>query len=323
MIYADEIMKARIYMAKQCGGDHECVSCGLSDRAEKLISKTVKSTFCSFDELMIGKGKYICEGCASLMEDKDMRFKAVLFRAPGEKETPAREEILKIIKDPPNEFVMSLPYSYKKHHWLYAGMSNREIALIGTDNRTIPIDYRRFDVPCIIDTIRILINTKIPRHEIISGKYSTYSRYKMPDIDKYDDIISGMRACGAVEMIVKYTPPAEKGKEIKGEKIMITVDEKNAAMLLLEIAINSEVRKSDGIRFWSGYFERRINRLKNLEMHEFASKLASAVGCSKIGTAIIDAITDEEKVMDEIRKKTNLIISIAYTIYKEGARNGN
>lgn len=321
MIYADQIMRARIYMAEPCSGDHECVSCGLSDRADKLVSKTMKSTFCNFDDLMIGAGRYICDGCAGLMEDRDMRFKTVFFCVPGQKEIMERDKVLQIIRDPPEEFVLSLPYSFKKHHWLFAGMSNRKLALIGTDNRTVPIDYARFDVPRVIDTINMLINTKIPRAEIIAGRYSTYSRYKLPNIDAYENIISCMRSCGAVELFVKYTPPAEKGKEIRREEIMITVNERNAAMALMEVAVNSEVRKSDGLRFWNGYFERRVNRLKNLELHEFVSKLADAVGCPRINTLIIDEMPNEQGIMDEIRKKTNLIISIAYTMYKEGKRN--
>ena len=319
MKYADQIMAARIFMGHSCMGQHECIACGVSERANDPIKNKLKTNFTNFNELMLGTGKYLCESCQSLMEDKDMRFKAVYYTESGVKQTPERNSILNIIAHPPEKFVLSLPYSFKKHHWLYAGLSNNQLALIGTDNRTVAINYVNNDVPLVINTIKMLIAAGVPRNEIILGKYTTFTRYKLSDIDKYDDIISSMRSCGAVELIVKYTPATTEKIKLGSEKIMITESETMAATILHGIASRSQFRVSDGIRFWGGYFERRINRLKNLELHEFISKLSDAVGSPQSYTDNLKNLNqeDEQKIMQEIREKTNLMVSLAYTIGKE------
>lgn len=306
-------------MGHTCNGQHECIACGVSERANDLIQKKLKTNFTNFNELMLGTGRYICESCQSLLEDKDMRFKAVYYTELGVKQTPERNTILNIIAHPPQKFVLSLPYSFKKHHWLYAGLSNNQLALIGTDNRTVAINYMDHDVPLVIDTIKMLIAAGVPRNEIILGKYTTFTRYKLPDIDNYENTIAPMRSCGAVEMIVKYTPAATEKIKLGSEKIMITEFETAAANILHGIASRSQFRVNDGIRFWGGYFERRINRLKNLELHEFISKLSDAVGSPQSYTDNLKTLNpeDEQKIMQEIREKTNLMVSLAYTIGKE------
>lgn len=147
MMYADRIMLARIFMGFGCEGEHECVSCGLSDRANTPLKRSLKSNFVNFDELMVGKSDFICESCMALMADPDMRFRAVYYREPGKKNIPERADVLEIIKNPSDEWVLSLPYSNKKHHWLYAGLSDTQRAYIGTDNRTIVIDYQNMTFP--------------------------------------------------------------------------------------------------------------------------------------------------------------------------------
>lgn len=325
MLYADEIMQARQYMGYQCIGKHKCVSCGLPESANNRISKTLKTNFVNFNELMIGSGMYICDACKTLLEDKDMRFKAVFYEVIGEKQLPNREDILGIIADPPEEFVLSLPYSFKKHHWLFAGLSNRSRALIGTDDRTVVIDYKRNDVKNGIEIVRDMINSGVPRKEIITGHYSTFTRYREKNIDEYENVLSQLRPSGAVELFVRYTPALTKTKKEREEgDSMITEMEWKAAEILLSIAIRSSVRAKDGMMFWGGYFERRINRLKELKLHEFVSRLSDAVGAQMAYVEGIEGIEDEEKeqrIMKEIRDKTNLIVSLAYTLLRE--RNEN
>ncbi len=319
MLYAGKITAARIYMGYPCTGEHECVSCGLSERANYKIKKIIKPTFCNFDEISLGSGDYICESCKSIMEDKDMRFKPVFFFKAGEKQTPERGEILEIIKNPPKEFVLSVPYNFKKHHWLYAGLSNDKTAYIGTDNRTIKIDYAQNNVPHVVDTVINLIKGGVPRNEIILGKYSTFTRYRVKSIEEYEKEICGMRESGAVELFVKYTPAVTE-KISLGDDVVITETENSAAFLLAEIAARSSFRSKDGLRFWQGYFEKRINRFKNLELHEFVSKLCDSIGtqCAPVWIIKEASLEEEEMIMEDIRNKTNLMVSLAYTQIKEG-----
>lgn len=319
----DRIMLARIYMGDGVRiGKHECVSCGLSDCADDKISKKIKSSFTNFDGLMIGSGEYICKSCQMLLNEKDLRIRPVLYAEKGVRYLIERHEILDFLKDPLPEYVLSVPYSMKKHHWLYAGLSNRETAYIGTDNRTIVIDYKNNNIPYIIETVESMIKMAIPRNEIIHGKYSVYTRYKIKDIEELEKIISPLRFSGALELIVKYTPAVKNKIKIepkKGVEVMITESEHLAAKLLEELAKKSQIRANDGIRFWGGFFIRRVNRFKNLELHEFISKLSESIGADKIPYKLILELNEskEGQIMDDIRKKTNFILSMAYTYHKE------
>lgn len=323
MMCVDRRMLARIYMGdSMISGKHECVSCGLSDCADDKISKKIKSSFTNFDSLMIGTGEYICKSCQILLGDKDLRIRPILYAEKGVKYPIERSEVLDFLKNPLPEYVLSVPYSMKKHHWLYAGLSDRKTAYIGTDNRTVVIDYKSNDIPYIIETVESMIKMSIPRNEIINGKYSVYTRYKIKDIEGLEKIISPLRFCGALELIVKYTPAVKSKIKIepkKGVKIMISEHEYLAAKLLYELAKKSQIRANDGIRFWGGFFIRRVNRFKNLELHEFISKLSESIGTDKLPYKIISELneSEENQIMDDIRKKTNWILSMAYTYHKE------
>lgn len=318
MMYADKIMLARIFMGHGCAGKHECVACGLADRADKPLKRTLKSNFVNFDELMVVKSDFICESCEALMTDPDMRFRAIYYPEAENKLIPERSEVLKIISNPTNQWVLSLPYSNKKHHWLYAGLSDTQRAYIGTDNRTIVIDYQKYDIPGTIDLISMLISGGIPRSEIISGSYSLATRYNMPDIMQYDERLAPLRPCGAIELFVKYTPAVKEKIELpKGCVPMITETEQKAGEILYGIAARSQYRIENGLSFWGGFFERRINRLKNLPLHEFVSRLSDAVGAATIHVDGLAGIENDEAIMNEIRKKTKLVLSIAYDLNKE------
>ena len=320
MKYASEIMDARVFMGGECVGEHDCVSCGLSMRASTNYKQFIKTNFCNYDELLLSRSVYLCDSCAALMNDKDMRFKPVFFREFGKKEIPERGDVLEIIQHPLEKFVLSVPYSFKKHHWLFAGLSDRHRALIGTDSRTVVIDYEKFDVRKIIGEIIRMVNAGVPRKEIVCGKYSSFTRKKYPWIEDSEIIIDGLRPCGAVELAVKYTPATTEKIKIEGSERMITQSERMAAYTIYSIAATSQVRIDDGIRFWGGFLERRVNRFKELPLHEFVSKLSASVGAShNIGVKDIEEMSEEMElqVMEDIREKTSLIIALAYTYNKE------
>ena len=300
-------------------GEHKCASCGVEARADLNYKTVLKTNFINYDELLISGGAWLCQSCVDILEDPDMRFRPVLFRAFGVKEIPERETILPLLKSPPKQFVLSLPYSFKKHHWLFAGLSTNEVALVGTDSRTVEINYHKYDVSAIIGEVQRMIGAGIPRHEIINGRYSVFTRAKYPGVDESEAVIEKMRPTGAVELFVKYTPAQKEKIEFKGEPTMITETEAAAAQLLYNISTSSQMRVNDGMRFWGGFFERRINRYKQLPLHEFASKLAAAVGSGcNLNSTFVNGIPEgqEELIMRDIREETNLILALAYEINK-------
>ena len=104
---------------------------------------------------------------------------------------------------------------------------------------------------------------------------------------------------------------------------MITESEQRAAEVIYSVAARSQYRANDGIRFWGGFLESRINRFKNLPLHEFVSRLSAAVGAPLIFTPSISDLTEEQEdeVMGDIRRETTLIVSLAYDIVKEAKKN--
>ncbi len=309
---------ARQMIGSVCIGDELCCCCGLK-RAQNLTSKVIKPTFTQIDLLLLSPSQYICDSCKSIYDNSDMRFKAIFSDAPLAYKVIEREKVLEIIQNPPNEFVLSVPYSFKKHHWLYAGLSCKEKAYIGTDDRTVEIDYSKYDIPAAIDMVQRLINVGVPRAEIISGNYSVFSMSKFGKLlVDTENMLSPLRQSGFVELVVKYTP-ARKEKliyEREGENPMLSESEFNAVNFLGSIANNSSYRKENGIQFWQGYFKRRINRFKKLDAHTFASKLAEACGSPQgafVGL-IVDLTEDQlESMMNDIRTKTDLLVAIVYS----------
>ncbi|MGN0686824.1 MAG: hypothetical protein ACI4KA_01805 [Oscillospiraceae bacterium] len=308
--------KAREFLGNECEGNEICCCCGLP-RATQLIKKVVKSKFTQMDRLILSPSIYICDSCIRIYDNSDMRFK-IIYSEGGGYEVIGREAVLQILREPPECFVLSVPYSFKKHHWLYAGLSGREKAYIGTDDRTVEVDYSSFDVSDIIDTVQDMINYGIPRAEIVSGNYSIFTTSKYGTLLLRNEAkIEPLRAGGLIELIVKYTP-ARKEKliyEREEDNPMLTESEMNAVNFLGSIASNSSYRKQNGIQFWQGYFKRRINRFKKYDAKIFASKLAESCG-SPDGAyvTLIIKLSDEElaEMMTDIRNKTDLLVSIVY-----------
>lgn len=313
----NRINNARSFLGSGSGkGDKLCCSCGQA-RAEAHVKKAIKSTFTNMDELVKYPSLYICDSCIELYNNPDFRFKAIYSDSPGSYIVIERQKALQILSDPPEQYVLSLPYSFKKHHWLHAGVSTREMARIGTDDREVVLDYTKHDIPMIIGEIVEMINIGVPRSEIISGNYSIFTLDKYPFVSDSEALISGLRHGGGVELIVKYTPAVKEKKkyEKEEENLMLTVSEINAVNFLASIAENSVYRMENGMQFWGGFFERRVNRFKELDIKAFTEKLTAALGTKEgIWTNMLKELADEdlEDIMSDIRSKTHILIAIVY-----------
>lgn len=308
-----QIIQARKYISKCEAGDEVCASCGRLCTGTP-VKKAVKTNFTDQCGLLVYGGEVLCSGCMDRLYDADMRFKPVIF-IDGSKRVLARNEVLEIIQYPPVEFVMSVPYGFKKHHWLYAGLSNQRIAYIGVDSRCVVIDYDKNPAKA-IEYISLLLQTGITRDEIISGHYSLINTAKYSKlIMECELVLSEFRPTGATNLFVKYTPAIQTKQKREAEAVMLTSTERAAIFLLRDIAVASNFRKENGLRFWDGFFLRRINRFKDLPLHEFISALSESIGCSQAALAFtmedLDSIP-ADVVMDEIRTKSHLLTSLAY-----------
>lgn len=315
------ISAARIFLGKECWGDNICCSCGKIS-AKNPAKKALKKTFTDFVQFIQNPSTYVCDSCLELYEDRNLRFKPIFSDTQGSYRIPERPEILQIIRNPPEKFILSVPYSYKKHHWLYAGLSTRKKAYIGTDDRTVIIDYSKVDIETVTDKITDCLCYGVPRTELILGIYSVFTLSKFGFIERLENnLFAPIRQSGLIELIVKFSPAvAAKDKKIyenKEENGMLTNAEINAVNLLGFIASGSAYRAKNGMQFWDGFFERRINRFKHLNAHEFVSKLAEAVGTNhnSVYQQMIKEISEEDldEIMTTIRKETHLLVSIVYS----------
>ncbi len=314
----DEHLKnGRFFIAKQCKGNEICACCG-EQRAEKPLAKVLKNTFTEINQLVKAPSDFICESCEKIYLSSDMRFKCIYSATMHSYEVIQRTDVIEKICNPQKQWVLSVPYSFKKHHWLYAGLSDEHHAYIGTDDRTVYFSYDKHNISYIVEQIQDLVTYGVPRAEIISGNYSVFSLDKYRFIPIYEEHIQPLRSCGLVELIVKFTPALKEKLVYKSEveNPMLTQSEFDAVNFLSSIASNSQYRIENGIQFWQGFFERRVNRFKNFEATIFASKLSESVGASQ--GIYIDMLTQKsneelESMMKEIREKTHILISIVYS----------
>lgn len=314
--------QARIFMAGDVrqDGNYVCASCG-RELAYKPAKKALSSAF-NQTELFLFPGKHLCSGCLQLFGDKDGRSKCLFYPAPGEKTIIEREQVLDILTAPPKKsFVLSVPYSFKKHHWLFAGISVFPDVRVGTDDAGVELDYSRHDVPGAIRTVCEMLEHGVPRAETATGAYSVLTRARYGGkLLEWERILAPLRPCGGVELFVRYAPAVKKKLPFEKESDnMFTDTEKKAADLLASIAASSLYRQENGLVFWKSFFIRRVQRYASMDLHGFISSLCGAVSCPGSDlthvTTVIDGMTDEEEkaVMETISQKPDLVVAMAYT----------
>lgn len=311
------IAKARAFIGLKCSGENICACCGRKCADNMLLKKTLKSTFTDINHFVIAPSLYVCSSCYDIYNKREMRTKCIFSDTQGTYELLDRKDVINKICNPCDNWFLSVPYSMKKHHWLYAGLSNKHYAYIGTDDRTIVVNYDEYDIERIVNHIQILISYGIPRTEIISGNYSVFTLSKFPVVTKYENVISPVRHSGIVELIVKFTLAVKEKLiyEREDDNPMLSTAERNAINFLSSIAFNSQYRAENGIQFWSGFFERRVNRFKKYDVMKFASKLSESIGTQE--GVYLNILTDSsneelEEMMNTIREKTHIIISMVY-----------
>lgn len=318
--------QARIFMAGDVrqDGNYVCASCG-RELAYKPAKKALSSAF-NQTELFLFPGKHLCSGCLQLFGDKDGRSKCLFYPATGEKTIIEREQVLEILTAPPKTpFVLSVPYSFKKHHWLFAGLSVFPDVRVGTDDAGVELDYSRHDVPGAISTVCDMLEHGVPRAETATGAYSVLTRARYGGkLLEWERILAPLRPCGGVELFVRYAPAVKKKMPFEKEvEDVFTDTEKRAAGLLADIAGASLYRQENGLVFWKSFFIRRVQRFSSMDLHGFVSSLCGACSCpgSDLGfvTGTVSGLTDDEEkaVMEAVSTKPDLLVAAAYTALKE------
>lgn len=300
-----------------------CICGGKTDENALPVIKALGKTYTDFDNTIKGTSGICCKECQAVLAAKSSRMKPILVVDPGKVIIITKDEIWDVINNPPKQFVLSIPYSYKKHHWIFAGLSTPEKMLIGTDNQTI-IYEPKIHIK-VTNAIIELKNMGVSSAQIISGNYHPSIMVKIGEkLDEMEKIIADERITGLVEFLVKYTPKAEtKLTEFERDERMITTEQSNTATFLSLIAAGSRYRSNNGKQFWAGFFEHRINRVINNDFATATSKLMESVDydttCSNLLNDFINNIDEEteNQIMKTLREQTKLSVVLAYDLLKK------
>lgn len=320
------LMAARRFMTGDelfFGGD-VCVSCGLP-RANTPVAKGMNSTFNCFG-LFLTDSRVICPQCMELFKDRAGRSKIMYYTEKGEQRIIAREDVLPILKAPPaGEFVLSLPYSFQKHHWIHAGLSTPYRAYIGTDDGTVVFDYERHDISRLVDIAVDAVMYGLSRKELTAGKYSVFTRARFgAELDAWEAELAPLRHGGALDLIVRHIPAVKKKKSFilqEEEGAVFSDTEQKAIAILSTLAVSSRYRKENGLQFWQAFFRRRIMRNVDYPLNQFFSNVARGIFCetAMLDVSLIESMSEEDSraVMREIKQKTDLLLASTYTAIKE------
>lgn len=296
----------------------DCAICGGNSDEGIQIKKAVSSSFTDWQALFAAAGRRCCKRCQAIVADSKMRTKCVFCVRAGEVEFVTYEDVYSIIKSPPDTFVLSIPYSFKRHHWLYAGISTPEKMLIGTDTETVV--YRPAEHADVLEAVETMIAAGVSSKQIESGNYHPSSvallgaRY-----EELEGILSKHRGDGLVKLFCKVVPK-QKIDNWEVEEVR-TRAQSNAAYYLQTLATHSKFREENGLQFWGGFFEARINRVLDLPFEQATNKLMESLQCGP-NTAIavlIDELGDNEKreIMETLKKQARICISLAYSDMKK------
>lgn len=303
-----------------------CICGGKIDGNAIPVLKALGGSYTDFDNTIKAIGDKCCRHCQGVLKDSACRTKNILCQKSGIRTAITPDAVWELLEYPLERFVLSVPYSYKKHHWVFAGISTPGELNIGTDNRTI--QYRPKEDKPIKDAIVELISMGVPKPQIISGSYHPSIAIRVGKrLDELEEIIAPHRLSGLVEFITKFAPkPESSAKKFKGDERMITKEQSNAAIYLSLIAQGSEFRATNGQQFWGGFFEHRINRVKGYPFMEATSKLMEAVGYTTTRSGglnlFLESISEEtqKEIVNTIEEQTKLCVTLAYNeIKKAGA----
>lgn len=217
------IAKARIFMTTKdeiSTNPHAdiCASCGLQ-RATERKTKALNSTF-NQTEFFLFDSQFLCRECLDIFQNKNSRSKILFWNSPGNMKLLAREEVLPLLQSPPEApFVLSVPYSFQKHHWFEAGLSQNGIVYVGTEQGCVELNYSKYDFITIISLVLHMLEVGVPRKELEIGTYSTFTLSRFGQLlEDWESQLRPFRLGGAIKLFVTYAP-ARKEKKLLNEEV--------------------------------------------------------------------------------------------------------
>jgi len=118
-------------------------TCSICGRREGVVPLKVSENFVSYSELF--QGKAICEVCNKLLRDTQYR-KTHWILTGDEVKTLSKEELMKVLEDPPTNSLIYVKSAGRKYGFLHAlrfTSTNTMVALAGEDEGTVIVTRER------------------------------------------------------------------------------------------------------------------------------------------------------------------------------------
>lgn len=324
------------------GSGSRCACCGDSpfDAGERT-SRRLSDSFSDHGLLADPAAPEVCAGCVSLLAGRPgddpppARMLSILAIDGCDVEYPDRAGVWAALLDPPDApHVLVFAASRKKHAWLRAGVSSRDLVLVGTDDGTVA--YRpAIDRPAVNAALRLLGGFR--RDAVASGVYpsSQVAAYGVADHSRDEAAVSPIRGplLSLVCALAPKQPPRKRSHSDMplfahpGCDDVISPHDTEAAQLLAHIAQTCRMRGADGKRFWSGFYRHRVERFRRLPLPDLVSRLSDAIGASPTAPGLQAALgmlasldaDHQAEIERSIRERPALCVALSFDLIDRGA----
>ena len=327
IMYESEIAFARRLISGRLEFTGECAACGGVLVEPSTIKKACGSKFTDYSGLIKFGGNEICESCVKLMDKKNLS--KVIYYHDGICERGRFDIAWSVMTTPPKgkNFILSVPYSFKKHHLLFAGISTSENMLIGTDDGTVHYIFKRDKK--VLEAVKQSSVDGVPRAQVMNGNYTamTMSKFGEDYIRNLESIVKDARESGLLKLAFRALPKQEKIKYCKEVIDMLDASDVKASEILAQVAYNSGLRVTRGLDFWNQIFPHRVYRFRKFALNDMVNRLCEqfAIPPQFMQSIIaqLESLTDEEskQIQKSIENHTQLVLGITYEKVKEIKKN--
>jgi len=305
----------------------ECAVCGESPYL--LSGRSVRKTFADWDFL---RGhERLCDGCEAIMGGKPGRqpppLRTISFVADGERLQPLdRAGMWPLLRRWPVGTVVSWARSRQKHHVLSAGVVTEDELPVGSDHGTVRV--RRPDLVVLSAVERLLSVRCFSRAEIVTGRYradriAAFGVTLWRDLER---VVAQYRGRGIVDLACWCAPGSEHRPEQQRREQVLPRTDLLAVDLLGAIARASERRRNDGLAFWGGWYQRRVDRFARLPLADCVSRLLGECAVppssdeAQLAARLLAELSDAdtEAISAALRSRSQLLIALAFDRRKKG-----
>lgn len=310
-----------------------CCCCGNDINSNEIVKQkdVIKNTFTEHTKIINFNSHFFCQNCAKILNPENRR-KHIFIGEDLQYKFVDKNFILNFlfnIQDYNKYFILSISQTFKKHHLLNAGLSSKYIINLGTDNKTITIN----DVPFFIKTLKLInkaLFNKITKNEILNNIYSNKNLIRFKSfIEELEKHLIEYRNLNKLQIILNLITKdlIIEDEILEEELIILNSNEILTINFLKNLALASDLRKSEGIDFWNFKFKNILTKTRKKDFIIFINNLMRDLKINN-DTNLIEFIEnlsfeDKEVIKQEIELKSNFLIAYIFNLIKKENKNKN